>query len=166
MTGLILVLWITHSGQVSPCSKCASPDSSLMSGSLLLILCPHAVSNSNHLTEVRWRIIMNDIISLFSCIYLCRSWWELLHICSWAPWASLWWEPAGGGGWGGWEGGIGCCTCLLPWGFWRSDYAGCGIEDLFSRGDAWQKKEKKRRKKKSVYMSQSLSRQLYGGHLF
>lgn len=35
---------------------------------------------------------------------------------------------AGGGGEGGEEkgegrGDAGCCTCLLPWGFWRSDYA-------------------------------------------
>lgn len=54
MTRLDSVLWLTHSldtGQVSHCSKGTPPDSSLMSGSLLLILCPRAVSNSNHLTK-------------------------------------------------------------------------------------------------------------------
>lgn len=81
MTRLESVLWITHSGQVSHCSKGTPPDSSLMSGSLLLILCPHAVSNSNHLTKefvfFHLRINMNDIISPFPCICLRRSWWEI-----------------------------------------------------------------------------------------
>lgn len=55
------------------------------------------------------------------------------------------------------EGGIGCCTCLLPWGFWRSDYASCEMEGLFSRGMLG----KKRKEKKRVYMSWSLSGQLW-----
>lgn len=58
------------------------------------------------------------------------------------------------------EGGIGCCTCLLPWGFWRSDYAGCGMEDLFSRGMLGKKKEKRKerkRKEKGVHELESQS---------
>lgn len=41
------------------------------------------------------------------------------------------------------EGGIGCYTCLLPWGFWRSDYAGCEMEGLFSRGMLGKKRKEK-----------------------
>lgn len=92
---------------------------------LLLTPCPHAVSNSNQLNLKRffsWQIIMKDIFSPFSCIYLCRSLWKMLHICTLELTVFLTEERAlrveGKG-----EGRAGCCTCLLPWGFWRSDYA-------------------------------------------
>lgn len=149
MTRLDSVLWITHSGQVSHCSKGTPPDSSLMSGSLLLILCPRAVSNSNHLTKEIIFFICGLIWTISFLLFpasasvdhggRCNTFAPEPHCDESQP------EVEGGR-----VGGIGCCTCLLPWGFWRSDYAGCGMEDLFSRGDAWQKKKKRKEEKRKA----------------
>lgn len=65
-------------------------------------------------------------------------------------------------GWRGRGGGrAGCCTCLLPWGFWRSDYAVMRLREwriCFRKGGS--------SKKSGVCMSWSLSRQLYGGGIY
>lgn len=42
------------------------------------------------------------------------------------------------------QGRAGCCTCLLPWGFWRSDYAVMRLREwriCFRKGGSGKKME-------------------------
>lgn len=54
--------------------------------------------------------------------------------------------------------GIGCCTCLLPWGFWRSDYAGCRF--IFTR--VWLAKKKRKNKKECTWAGVSVANYVEG----
>lgn len=55
----------------------------------------------------------------------------------------------------------GCCTCLLPWGFWRSDYAVMWLREwriCFHKGGSG--------KKLSVHELEPQSPIMWQGHLF
>lgn len=101
---------------------------------------------------------MKDTLSCFYCNYVYRSSRKMLHI--FPHWLSIWGKGSGGGGMR--EGRAGCCTCLLPWGFWRNDYKVmrlgewriCFYKGGFSNG------------KNGVCMSWSLSHQLCGGGIY
>lgn len=106
-------------------------------------------------------LLMKCIFSPFYCIYPCRSLWKMLHICTLklTEERALRVERAD------------CCTCLLPWGFWRSDYAVMRLREwkiCFRKGGSCKKKKKikEKRRKNGVCMSRILSHQLCGGGIY
>lgn len=95
-----------------------------------MLVAPYAVSSCSFQwqpAELKEIFQMTDYYKRclfpFSCIYLCRSLWKMLHIFSRAHWVTQWGKSTGGRVEGEGQRRAGCCTCLLPWGFWRSDYA-------------------------------------------
>lgn len=100
---------------------------------------------------------MKDNFFSFYCICRCRSLWKLLHICTLelSEFLSKEGVVEGKG-----EGRAGCCTCLLPWGFWCSDYAVMRRWEwriCFCEGGS---------NGKNVCMSWSLTHQLCGGGIY
>lgn len=134
---------------VSPCHSKYPPPTSSLPATLVApySLCPHTVSNSNGLNQKRI-FQMTDYYERylvpFLRIYLCRSLWKMLLILLPSAQSRTAMKDAGVEGEGPRR--AGCCTCLLPWGFWRSDYAVMRLREwriCFRKGGSGKKEKKK-----------------------
>lgn len=148
---------------ISPChSKYPPPTSSPPACLLLLIVGVLTVSNSNQPNQKRifqMTGYYERYLVPFLCIYLCRSPRKTPPIL--LPRVARRWKMPGVAG-RRWRGRAGCCTCLLPWGFWRSDYAVMRLRErriCFRRGGSGKGGD-------WVCMSRSLSHQLCGGGIY
>lgn len=111
----------------------------------------------------RWQIIMKDISFLFSASTSVDHCGRCYLFCSRAHRVARRWKMPGVEGEG--PGRAGCCTCLLPWGFWRSDYAVMRLREwriCFRKGGSG----KKEKKKWSVHELEPQPPITWQGHLF